>query len=136
MSIDYGEPTPGEDFVIGALIPLGIAVGPESDEETALPRFVVTQLPGHDNRYIDCPIVSVHTMARTRAEADQWARKGHRVLIGLTPGDQITLADGRVVPGAWCPPKSGWPAYANYRDPHIKRYNARYQPELRYLPTR
>jgi hypothetical protein len=96
---------------------------------------MVTALPGHDNRYVDCPIVSVHTMAATRDEADRWARKAHKVLISLTPGDQITLADGTVVPGAWCHPKSR-PSYADYRDPHIKRYNARYQPELRYLPTK
>lgn len=136
MSLDYGEPTAGEDFVIGVLLRLGIAVGPESDEETALPRFVVTQLPGTDNRYMSQPIISVHTLASTRAEADQWARKAHKELISLTPGDQVTLADGTTVPGAWVCPKSGLPAYANYRDPFIKRYNARYQPELRYLPTK
>lgn len=135
MSLDYGAPTPAEDFIIGALIPLGIAVGPESDEETALPRFVVTALPGTDNRFIDCPIVSVHTMAATRDEADKWSRKAHKLLISLTPGDQITLADGTPVPGAWVCPKQS-PSYANYRDPFIKRYSARYQPELRYLPTK
>jgi hypothetical protein len=135
MSLDYGEPTPSEDFVIGALIPLGIAVGPESDEETALPRFVVTALPGHSNKHFDYPIVSVHTLASTRDEADQWARKGHKVLESMTPGDKVTLADGTVVPGAKCCPQ-GRPAYANYRDPSIKRYSCRYKPELRYLPTK
>lgn len=132
--LNYGEAAPAEDFIIGALIPLGLPVGPERDESTGLPCYVVTVLPGHDNRYVDNAVVSVHTLGTTRAEADQWARKAHKLLISLTPGDNITGADGTVFPGAWvCP--MGQPSFADYRDPHIKRYNARYKPELRYTAT-
>lgn len=134
MALDYGEPAPAEDFIIGALIPVGLPVSPERDEDTPLPCYVVTVLPGHDNLYVDHPVVSVHTLATTRAEADHWARKAHKRLTSLTPGDNITGADGTVFPGAWvCP--MGRPAFADYRDPHIKRYNARYVPGLRYIAT-
>jgi hypothetical protein len=133
MPLNYGKPAPPEDFIIGALIPLGIPVGPERAEETSLPCYVVTALPGKSDRFMLCPVVSVHTFATTRDEADQWAWKADNLLISLTSSDVITMPNGDTA-SAWVDPMQT-PAFADYHDPFIKRYSARYQPNLRFLPT-
>lgn len=135
MTLNYGRPTPPEDFIIGALMRLGRPVVPEKDELAELPCYQVTSLPGTSNRYMLCPIVSVHSFGRTRDEADKAAWDADELLLSLTPGDSITLATGVVVPGAWVDPKQT-PTFVEYRDPDIKRYVGRYTPNLRFLPTK
>jgi hypothetical protein len=144
VTIDYGRPAPPEDFIIGALIPLGLPVTPERDDETGLPVvgaapaglpcYLVTALPApsSDNRML-CALVSVHTFAATRDAADIAAWNADNLLTSLTPGDIITMPNGKTA-GAWVE-RMQPPAFAEYRNPFIKRYSARYRPLLRFMPT-
>lgn len=143
MPLNYGRPARPEDFIIGALIPLGKPVTTERDEETGLPTvggepaglpcYLVTAIPspGGDNFLLQ-PVVSVHSFAQTRDDADQAAWDADKQLTSLTPGDQITLPNGNTV-GAEVERVQA-PGFAEYRDPFIKRYAARYRPLLRFLP--
>jgi hypothetical protein len=140
MPLDYGRPASPEEFVTAVILPLGLPIAPERDELTALPGYVVTALPGKSNRFILCATVSLHSfaqgdgstsMGRAQAEAAAW--NADNLLISLTPMDTFTMSDGRKA-GAWiCP--HGTPSFADYRDPFIKRYVARYDVELRFTPT-
>lgn len=130
MTLNYGQPANPEAFVIGLLSPLGLPVGPERDESTPLPCYVVTAVAGKSNRYILCATVSVHSMATTRAAASQAAWDADNVLISVTPADPVTLPDGSTA-AAWVEPVMP-PVWADYRDPFIKRYSARYTAELRF----
>lgn len=134
MSLNYGQAPDPEDFIIGLLLPLGLPVSPERDEETDLPCYVVTVLPGTSDRFMMQPVVSVHSFAKTRDVAAQAARNADNVLISTTPADNVTLANGDIAPGAWVEPMSP-PAFAEYRDPDIKRYVGRYRPMLRFTAT-
>ncbi|MBZ4574703.1 hypothetical protein [Mycobacterium avium] len=139
MTLNYGRPARPEAFVIAKLIPLGLPVSPERDQETPLPCYVVTSVVNRSNRYLLEATVSVHTYARGttaeegRAAASDAAWDADELLLSQTPGDLVTLADGRTA-GAWIDPHSP-PTYADYRDPFIKRYVARYDALLRFQPT-
>lgn len=139
MSLNYGRPANPEGFVIRQLETLGLDVGPERDEETTLPCYVVTSVsPTHDKHLLQA-LVSVHTFATGttsamgRAAASQAAWDADNHLISLTPGDLVTMEDGRTA-GAWVECKMA-PTFANYGDPLIKRYAARYNVLLRFTRT-
>jgi len=139
MSLDYGRPANPEEFIIAKLIPLGLPVEPERDEETPLPCYVVTSVTNKSDRYLLDATVSVHsyakdtTSARGRAAASQAAWDADGLLMSQTPGDVINMSDGRPA-GAWICPHMP-PAWADYRDPFIKRYVARYDVLLRFTAT-
>lgn len=114
--------------------PLGLPVGPESDEETAFPHYVLNAVAGSDDRHLMTAIISVHTFADKVATADEWAWKAHYRWTGLTPGDTVTFADGTVTQCGW-PSCDQLPVFQPYRDPYIKRYYARYRLPLRFRPT-
>jgi hypothetical protein len=139
MTINYGRPANPEEFIIAALKPLGIAVGPERDESTPLPCYVVTAVASKSNRFMLCATVSVHSFAKdtdeamARAAASNAAWDADSLLISLTPGDVFTMSDGRPASAWVCPIQP--PMYADYRDPFIRRYVARYDAELRFTPT-
>lgn len=140
MSLNYGRPANPEAFIIAKLIPLGLPVGPERNQSTPLPCYVVTSVVNKSDRYVLDATVSVHTYAQGdgetemgRAEASDAAWNADNLLLSQTPGDLVTMPDGRTA-GAWiCPHMS--PVYADYRDPFIKRYVARYDALLRFQPT-
>lgn len=143
MTLNYGRPAPPEDFIIGALIPLGRPVTAERNDETGLPLvggepaglpcYLVTALTavGGDNFMLQ-PTVSVHSFAYTRDDADKAIWDADARLTSLTPGDIITMPNGNTA-SAWVE-RTQIPAYAQYRDPHIKRYCGRYRPLLRFTP--
>lgn len=139
MTLNYGRPADPEEFIIAKLKPLGITVGPERDESTPLPCYVVTAVAGKSNRFMLCATVSVHSFATdtedamARAAASNAAWDADNLLISLTPSDVITMSDGRPA-GAWVDPVTP-PMFADYRDPYIRRYVARYDVELRFTPT-
>ncbi|UXA06585.1 hypothetical protein KXD96_28005 (plasmid) [Mycobacterium sp. SMC-2] len=144
MTLNYGRPAPPEDFIIGALIPLGLPVTAERDQETGmpvigaqpagLPCYLVTALPAPEcDNFLLQPLVSVHSFAATRDEADIAAWNADDRLVSLTPGDIVTMPNGKTA-SAWVE-RTQVPAFAEYRDPFIKRYSARYRPLLRYMPT-
>lgn len=139
MTLDYGRPANPEAFVIGVLKQLNIPVGPERDEETGLPCYVVTSVANKSDRYMLDATVSVHSyagdtdMARGRAAASKIAWDADNLLLSLLPSDTFTMPDGRTA-GAWVNPHMP-PTWADYRDPFIKRYVARYDVLLRFQPT-
>lgn len=140
MAVDYGKPARPEAFIIQHLIPLGLPVGPERNQSTPLPCYVVTSVVNKSNRYLLEATVSVHTYAQGdgvtemgRAQASDAAWDADDLLLSQTPGDLVTMPDGRKA-GAWIDPHSP-PTYADYRDPFIKRYVARYDALLRFQPT-
>lgn len=139
MTLNYGQPANPEEFIISMLKPLGIAVGPERQETDPLPFYVVTAVAGKSNRFMLCATVSVHSFAKdtddamARAAASNAAWDADNLLISLTPFDVITMSDGRPA-SAWVCPITP-PMYADYRDPFIRRYVARYDVELRFTPT-
>ncbi len=133
MSLNYGLPANPEAFVIARLLPLGLPTGPERDEQTALPCYVVTAVAGKSDRFMLSATVSVHSYATTRADASTAAWNADNVLISLTPADVITMPDGRPA-SAWVDPIMP-PVFADYRDPFIKRYVGRYDVRLRFTPT-
>lgn len=139
MTLNYGQPANPEAFVIGILKQLSIPVGPERDEETALPCYVVTSVANKSDKSLLDATVSVHSYAsdtnaaRGRAAASQAAWDADKLLTSHTPGDVYTMPDGRVASAWICPHMP--PAWADYRDPFIKRYVARYDVLLRYTPT-
>jgi hypothetical protein len=130
MSLNYGRPASPEGFIIGKLIPLNLPVEPERDQLTSLPGYVVTAVAPKHDRYLLQATVSVHTFANTRAAAEQAAWNADNLLISLTPGDVITMPDGRPA-SAWVDPVLA-PTFQNYQDPLIKRYVARYDALLRF----
>ena len=139
MPLIYGQPANPEEFIIAKLKPLGLPVGPERNEDTPLPCYVVTAVASKSDRFLLCATVSVHTFATdtptamARATASVAAWNADNLLISLTPGDTSTMSDGRHA-GAWvCPIQA--PMFADYRDPFIRRYVARYDVELRFRPT-
>lgn len=132
MSINYGSPANPEAFIIATLLPLGWPVGPERDESTGLPSYVVTAAAGRGDRFMLEATVSVHSYAATRAEASALAWDADSLLLSRMPGDLVTLPDGSVV-GAWVDPHTP-PAWVDYHDPFIKRYVARYDALLRFTP--
>lgn len=133
MSLDYGRPADPEGFVIAKLIPLGLPVGPERDESTGLPCYVVTSVVNKSDRHVLDATVSVHSYGSTRAAASEAAWNADELLLSQTPGDLVTMFDGRPA-GAWICPHMP-PVWADYRDPFIKRYVARYDALLRFTPT-
>lgn len=139
MTLNYGRPANPEEFVISMLKPLGITVGPERDETTPLPCYVVTAVASKSDRFMLCATVSVHSFATdtdtamARAAASNAAWNADNLLISLTPTDAITMADGRPA-SAWVDPIQP-PMYADYRDPYIRRYVARYHATLRFTAT-
>lgn len=139
MTLDYGRPANPEEFIIAKLKPLGLFVGPERDEDDPLPGYVVTAVAGKSDRFLLCATVSVHSFAKdtddamARAAASDAAWNADNLLISLTPSDVITMSDGRPA-GAWVDPITP-PMFADYRDPFIRRYVARYDVELRFTPT-
>lgn len=133
MSLNYGRPPGPEAFIIAKLIPLALPVGPERDEETPLPCYVVTSVANKSDRHMLDATVSVHTFGTTRAAASDAAWNADELLLSQTPGDLVTMPDGRTA-GAWIDPHMP-PTFADYRDPFIKRYVARYDALLRFTPT-
>lgn len=137
MSRDYGRPANPEAFIIAALAPLGLPALPErdleGDSEGALPFYLVTAVAARSNRFLLCATVSVHTFAATRADASAAAWNADNTLISLTAADVLTLPDGSQA-SAWVDPVSP-PTFADYRDPFIKRYVARYDAQLRFTAT-
>lgn len=138
MTLNYGRPAHPEDFIIGALTRLDRPVTAERDDETGfpptgLPCYVVTSLPsaGGDNFMLQ-PVVSVHALGATRDEADKAIWDADSLLVSLTPGDIITLPNGKTA-SAWVE-RVQIPSFAEYRDPFIKRYCGRYRPLLRFTP--
>lgn len=134
MSLDYGRPANPEGFIIAKLIPLGLPVEPERDQETPLPCYVVTSVVNKSDRCLLDATVSVHTYASTRAAASTAAWDADDLLLSQTPGDLVIMADGREA-GAWIEPHMS-PVFAEYRDPFIKRYVARYDALLRFTPKK
>lgn len=139
MPIDYGQaPDPGQ-YVIALLTPLGLPVGRERNPETPLPCYKVTVIPGKSDKFILRAVVSVHSFAtdpnpeRAHGIANDAAQDADHVLLSQTPGDVVTLANGSTAAGKICPNQT--PAYADYRDPFIKRYVGRYDVELRFTAT-
>lgn len=132
MSLDYGTPADPEGFITAKLIGLGLPVGPERDEQTPLPCYVVTSVTNKSDRRILDATVSVHSYGTTRAAASEVAWKADSLLLSQTPGDLVVMPDGRPA-GAWICPNMP-PAWVNYRDPFIKRYVARYDALLRFTP--
>lgn len=141
MSLNYGRPANPEAFIIAHLIPLGLPVGPERKQSTPLPCYVVTSVVNHSDRRLLQATVSVHTFAQGdgetemgRAEASNAAWDADDLLLSRTPGDLVTMADGRTA-GAWIEPNMS-PVFADYKDPFIKRYVGRYDALLRFTPTK
>ncbi|CQD03777.1 hypothetical protein BN000_00646 [Mycobacterium europaeum] len=139
MSLDYGRPAPPEQFIILKLMPLGLPVGPERTQSTPLPCYVVTSVVNHSDRFLLQATVSVHTLAQGdgatemgRAQASDAAWAADDLLLSQTPGDLVTLHDGRTA-GGWIDPNMS-PVFADYRDPFIKRYLGRYDALLRFQP--
>jgi hypothetical protein len=140
VSLNYGRPANPEAFVVKVLAPLGLPVGPERSQETALPCYVVTAVAGKSDRFMLCATVSVHSFAAGdgatdmgRAQASDAAWNADNLLLSLTPADVFTMPDGRAA-SAWVDPIMP-PVFADYRDPFIKRYVARYDVRLRFTPT-
>jgi hypothetical protein len=69
MSVNFGRAADPGYFVMGIALPLNRPVGPNRDEDDALPCYVVNALPGKPDRFSRNAIVSVHTFAKTTAEA-------------------------------------------------------------------
>lgn len=133
MSLNYGRPANPEAFIIAHLIPLGLPVGPERDEETALPCYVVTSVANKSDKQVLDATISVHSYASTRAGASEIAWNADDLLLSQTPGDVVTMPDGRTA-GAWICPHTP-PIWVPYKDPFIKRYVGRYDALLRFQPT-
>lgn len=139
MTLKYGRPAAPEAFFIAKLEPLGLPVGPERDQETPLPCYVVTSVVNKSDKYVLDATVSVHTYAKGtnqaegRAAASDAAWNADELLLSQTPGDVVIMPDGRPA-GAWICPHMP-PVFAEYRDPHIKRYVARYDALLRFTAT-
>lgn len=133
MTLNYGRPANPEAFVIKLLEPLGLPVGPERDEETTLPCYVVTAVAGKSDKFMLDATVSVHSYANSRAAATDAAWDADNLLLSITPGDLITMPDGRQASAWICVHHP--PTWADYRDPFIKRYVARYDVLLRFTAT-
>lgn len=138
MSLNWGTVTNPESWMVGLLLPLGLPIGAERDELTALPGYVVTSVAPVDDKLTMDAVVSVHSFAQSteaggggRLQASQAAFNAHYRIISCTPGDVITLASGATAPGAWVTTKMA-PAFADYKDPNIARYVARYSVALRF----
>ena len=130
MSLNYGRPANPEAFIIGALKPLGLPVGPERAEEAPTPSYMVTAITSKSDRYLLCATVSVHSFGTSRAQASEAAWDADNMLLSLTPGDIITLPDGSTA-SAWVNVIQS-PSWVDYGDPYILRYVGRYQPLLRF----
>lgn len=140
MTLNYGRPANPEAFIIAKLIPLGLPVGPERTQSTPMPCYVVTSVVNHSDRRLLEATVTVHTYAQGdgvtemgRAQASEAAWDADDLLLSQTPGDLVTMPDGRTA-GAWIDPHTP-PFFADYRDPFIKRYCGRYDALLRFTPT-
>ncbi|PQM44675.1 hypothetical protein C1Y40_05171 [Mycobacterium talmoniae] len=139
MTLNYGRPANPEAFVIGVLMPLGLPVRTERDEDMGLPCYTVTAVNPKHNKFMLWATVSVHsygqgnTPQEGRAIASDAAWNADNALISVTPGDVITMADGRTA-SAWINCEMA-PTFADYQDPFIKRYVGRYNAELRFNPT-
>lgn len=137
MSLNWGTPANPESWLIGWLMPLGLPIGAEREELTGLPGYVVTSVAPTDDKLTLEAIVSLHTFAQNgaggggRAQASQAAWNAHNRILSCTPGDVVTLPGGGTVDGAWTSTKLA-PTFANYQDPLIARYVARYCIELRF----
>lgn len=141
MSLQWGLPPRPEPWMTGLLMPLGLPVGPERDEETALPCYVVTSVAPTDDKITLEAIVSVQSFALSkdaggggRDQADQIAWNAHNKILSCTPADVVTLANGTTVQGGWAETRLA-PMYADYGAKNIKRYVARYCVELRFVPV-
>ncbi|EID12934.1 hypothetical protein MXEN_12026 [Mycobacterium xenopi RIVM700367] len=144
MSLNYGTTPSPTQVGIGVLLPLGAAgVGPErpqpgagsgdSEPDVALPYYLVNGIAGNDDKYWCNAIISVHTLAATIAECDEWAWKAHHQIISLTMGDIIRLPNGETATVSGLGPRTHqMPVYQPYEDPFIKRYYARYFLPLRF----
>ncbi|BCP29607.1 hypothetical protein JF780_05795 [Mycobacterium intracellulare] len=140
MAVNYGRPANPEAFIIAKLLSLGLPAVPERNQSTGLPCYVVTSVVNKSNRYLLEATVSVHSFAQGdgetemgRAQASDAAWDADDLLLSQTPGDVVTMPDGRTA-GAWIDPHTP-PTFADYRDPFIKRYVARYDALLRFQPT-
>lgn len=131
--IHYGQPASPEQFVIGALMPLGIFTQPEHGSDDPLPAYVVTSLHPKSDRHMLRALVSVATLGTTRSDASDHAWTADDRLMSLTPGDVVTLPNGTTAQGYIEPHMA--PAWDRYSDPFVKRYVAKYVALLRYEPT-
>jgi hypothetical protein len=141
VSLKWGLPPRPEPWMTGLLIPLGLPVGPERNEQTGLPCYVVTSVAPTDDKLTLEAVISVHSFAKSkemggggRDQADQMAWNAHNQILSCTPGDTVTLANGDTVTGAWADTRMA-PTYADYGDKNIKRYVARYCVTLRFVPV-
>jgi hypothetical protein len=131
VSVDYGRaPDPGY-YVMGILLSLGRPVGPERDEDDALPCYVVKSLPGKPDRFSRNAIVSVHTFAKTIAEAKAAAEDADYLIRCTSAGDVVTLPDGSF--GVGDVGESSAPEPVDYRDPNIKRVHGHYPVATRFI---
>ncbi|MBO0882803.1 MAG: hypothetical protein J2P17_21210 [Mycobacterium sp.] len=139
MSLNYGKPPSPTQFALGMLAPLGLAVVPMRTEETPLPSYVANGMSGPDDKYILTAIIVVKTFAQGNtpqegfAVADKWAWAAHDLIIGLTPGDTVTLPNGDTAQPGWPEVKQS-PEFRPYKDPYIVQYYSRYEIPLRYRP--
>jgi hypothetical protein len=97
MSVNFGRAADPGYFVMGIALPLNRPVGPNRDEDDALPCYVVNALPGKPDRFSRNAIVSVHTFAKTTAEAKAAADDLDYLIRCTMPDDPITLPDGSTV---------------------------------------
>lgn len=133
MALKYGKPANPEAFIIAQLKALGQPVDVERDEQTPQACYVVTSVANHSDRYLLDATVTVHSYGATRAAASDAAWAADELLLSLTPGDVVTLPNG-IVAGAWVCPHMP-PTWDQYRaEPTTKRYVARYDPQLRFVP--
>lgn len=133
MSLYYGRPANPEAFIIGLLAPLGLPVAPERNEDVPLPSYLVTAVAGRSDRHLLCATVSVHSFAGSRADASAAAWNADNALLSTTPGDIVTMPDGTTA-SAWVDVVQP-PVFAEYEDPYVRRYVARYQAMLRFTPA-
>jgi hypothetical protein len=130
MSVNFGRAADPGYFVMGIALPLNRPVGPNRDEDDALPCYVVNALPGKPDRFSRNAIVSVHTFAKTTAEAKAAADDLDYLIRCTMPDDPITLPDGSTAKGEIG--ERAPPAWIDYRDPNIERVHATYPVQIRF----
>ncbi len=129
-------PPSGVEMLVAWLSPLGAAAG-ERKAGDPLPFWMVSRVAGPDDKITDHGTFSVHSMAETLVEAEDQALLAHRRILALgpplAPQRRVTISGGRMV-FADMVMTDLFPRYEYYSDT-IRRYIARYDIDLRFVPV-
>lgn len=126
-----------EKTIVAWLTELG-RTATKRDPGDELPFRIVKRIAGADDPIvgIDTASVSIHTLAATSTAAHDEAQLTHRrmTLLARNPDTAITLLDGGVVNVDYCTTLMS-PVEVDYGETGIKRYVARYEIGVSYLPV-